>query len=412
MKLKSFYRATLAIATVTCMSTALNAQVSTGSSTKDVLHNKEGGEYNFTVVKDIEATEVQSQGRTGTCWSFSALSYFESEVMRMGKGKHILSEMFIVRHTYMEKAEQYVRMHGTVNFGEGGAFHDVPHIIAKYGMVPESEYMGNIPGQEKRNHAELEGILKATLDAVIENKSGKISPAWRGAVNGILDAYLGELPKEFTYKGKKYTPMSYAKMLGLKMEDYIGLSSYTHHDFYDAFIIEVPDNWAWGEVYNLPIDELVEVMDDAIKSDFSLAWASDVSEKGFSFRDGLAIVPAEGVSISKKGKDNQNFSDAGAEKESSAFDSPQNEKEITQEMRQTAFDNFETTDDHGMHITGIVKDQNGTKYYIVKNSWGTDYNDCDGYFYASEAFVRYKTMDILIHKDALTKKMKKKLGLN
>ncbi len=377
---------------------------------QDTLNNREDGGYEFTVVKSLDATPVQNQGRTGTCWSFSALSYFESEIIRMGKGEHVLSEMWIVRNTYFEKAVQYVRMHGTVNFSEGGAFHDVPHIIEKYGIVPESVYHDMPIGKGgKRNHKELEGILKASLDAIIKNK--KLTTNWTVAINGILDAYFGVRPAEFDYNGKSYTPRSFQKHLGLNPADYIGIASFTHHDFYNTFVMEVPDNWAYGEVYNVPMDEMISIMDDAIDTEYTFAWASDVSEKGFSFRDGIAIVPGEGVKVTKKGRDNRNFSDAGAEKVSNAFDSPQKELEITQEMRQEAFDNFETTDDHGMHITGIVKDQNDTKYYIVKNSWGNKSNDCDGYFYASEAFVKYKTMDILIHKDALTKKMTKRLGL-
>lgn len=377
---------------------------------QETFKNREDGGYEFTVVKNLDATPVQNQGRTGTCWSFSALSYFESEVMRMGNGEHVLSEMWIVRNTYFEKAVQYVRMHGTVNFGEGGAFHDVPHIIKKYGIVPESVYHDMPIGEGgKRNHSELEGILKASLDAIIKNK--KLTTSWDDAINGILDAYFGVRPSEFEYNGKKYTPKSFQKMIGLNPDDYIGIGSFTHHDFYDSFVLEVPDNWAYGEIYNVPMDEMIDIMNQAIENDFTFAWASDVSEKGFSFRDGLAIVPGEGVEVKKRGKDNRNFSDAGAEKVSNAFDSPQKELEITQELRQEAFDNFETTDDHGMHITGLVKDQNGTKYYIVKNSWGTKHNDHDGYFYASEAFAKYKTMDILIHKDALSKKMAKKLNL-
>lgn len=383
---------------------------STVSIAQNHATNKEDGGYKFSVVKNLDATPVQNQGRTGTCWSFSTLSFFESEVMRMGHGEHILSEMFIVRNTYFEKAVQYVRMHGSMNFGEGGAFHDVSHIIDKYGIVPESEYHDVEIGKgSTRNHNELEKVLKSTLDGLIKSK--KLSKNWKSAINGILDAYLGAVPSEFKVNGKTYNAKSYAKSIGLVGSDYIGISSYTHHPFYSSFVLEVPDNWASGSVYNVPMEEMMDMMDDAIMKDYTFAWASDVSEKGFSYRDGLAIVPAEGVKIKRQGRDNKNFSDAGAKKESNAFNTPMDEMKITQEMRQEAFDNFETTDDHGMHITGIVKDQNGKKYYIVKNSWGNKSNDCDGYFYASTPFVQYKTMDILIHKDAISKKMKKKLGL-
>ncbi|MCH2043385.1 MAG: C1 family peptidase [Saprospiraceae bacterium] len=375
------------------------------------LKNKKDSKYSFTIVKDIEATDVQSQGRTGTCWSFSALSFFESELMRMGKGKHNLSEMFIVRNAYVDKAVNYVRMHGKFNFGAGGAFHDIPIVIRKYGIVPEEVYKGQDYGDGRHNHSEMDGLLEAMADVVVENPQKKLTPSWQKAFNAVLDAYLGSVPEKFEYQGKKYTPTSFAKELGLNMDDYVVISSFTHHPFYEQFVLEVPDNWAFGQVYNMPLDEMVETMDYAINKGISLAWASDVSEKGFSFRDGLAIVPKDPSTIRVRGRDNQHFSDAGAEKKSSAFDEPVEELKITQELRQEAFDNYETTDDHGMHITGIVTDQNGAKYYIVKNSWGTTYNECDGYFYASEAFVRYKTMNVMLHKDGIPKKIAKKLGI-
>jgi len=376
------------------------------------ISNKEKSQYEFTVVNDIEATSVKSQGRTGTCWSFSTLSYFESELMRMNKGKLNLSEMFIVRNAYKEKAINYVRMHGKFNFGAGGAFHDIPYIIKRYGIVPEKEYKGMSYGKVKtHNHSELDKILKATVDVIIKNPQKTLTPSWRKAVDGILDAYLGEVPEKFEVDGKTYTPQSYAKELGLDMDNYVVLSSFTHHDFYEPFVLAVPDNWAFGQVYNLPLDELVETAEYALSKDYSFAWAADVSEKGFSFRDGLAIVPEDESTIQKKGRDNKHFSDAGAKKISNAFEEPVPEKKITQEMRQKAYDNYQTTDDHGMHITGVVKDQNGSKYFIVKNSWGTKYNECDGYFYASEAYFRYKTMNIMVHKKALPKKLAKKLGI-
>lgn len=391
---------------------ALAAVFVLGSATyaTDTLRNKEKGGYLFTIVKDIEANEVQNQSRSGTCWSFSALSFIESELMRMDKGKHKLSEMYIVRNAYADKADKYVRMHGTVNFSAGGAFHDIPHVIKKHGIVPQEAYKGLNYGSEKHDHGEIDRVLKAVVDALIKGR--RLTTGWEIAVNGVLDAYLGEVPGEFEYNGKKYTAESFTKSLGMNMDDYVYISSFTHHPYYSKFILEVPDNWAWGEVHNVPMDELVQIMDDALMNDYSIAWAADVSEKGFSFRDGLAIVPENEDLIKKRGKDNKHFSDAGAKKEGSAFDEPCEEKKITQEMRQKAFDNYETTDDHGMHCTGIVKDQNGKKYYLIKNSWGTKGNDCDGYFFASEAYVRYKTIDIMLHKDALSKGMKKKLGIN
>jgi len=378
---------------------------------QDKITNKKGSEYEFTVVADIEATEVQSQGRTGTCWSFSALSFIESEIMRLGGGKHELSEMFIVRNTYSDKAENYVRMHGNLNFGPGGAFHDVSEMIKAHGIVPLEAYTGKPANEEKFNHGEMDHVLLGMVKAVVDAEQETLTPLWKPAYEAVLDTYLGEKPEKFTYQEKEYTPKSFAKSLKFNADDYVFISSYTHHPFYEEFVLEVPDNWMMKSVYNIPMEEMMEVIDHALMNEYSITWASDVSEKGFSFRDGLALVPLDETKIKKSGKDNKNFSDAGAKKKSSIFDAPCKEQEITQEMRQIAFDNYETTDDHGMHMTGIVNDQTGKKYYIVKNSWGTKHNDCDGYFYASEAFVEYKTMDIMLHKDALPKNIRKKLRI-
>lgn len=373
--------------------------------------NREGSDYQFTVIHDLETTPVQSQGRTGTCWTFSALSFLESELMRMGKGKHELSEMWIARNAYYDKAINYVRMHGHFNFGPGGAFHDIPYVIRKYGIVPLSAYEGLNYGARTHNHSEMDAMLKSMVDVVIKSPQNRqLTTSWTDAINGVLDAYLGKKPENFVVDGKTYNGKSYAKELGLNMDDYVVLGSFTHHPFYEQFVLAVPDNWAFGQVYNLPVDELMEVAEYALEKGYTWAWAADVSEKGFSFRDGLAIVPEDESTIRKRGRDNKHFSDAGAEKIGDAFNQPVKEKTITQEMRQIAYDNYQTTDDHGMHVTGLVKDQAGTKYFIVKNSWGTG-NFCDGYFYASEAYFKYKTMNIMLHKSALPKKLAKKLGI-
>lgn len=378
--------------------------------------NKKDSEYKFTVLKDLEATEVQSQGRTGTCWSFSSLSFFESEIIRIKNEKHNLSEMFIARNAYVGKAENFLRMYGTFTFGPGGAFHDIPWVIRRYGIVPEEVYEGLNYGDSIHRHAEMEAILGATVKELAKKpQNGRLTPVWKKAYTGILDAYLGDLPDnveefKFTYKGQEYTPMSYTKSLGLDMDNYISLTSYTHHPFYSKFVLEVQDNWAMQSGYNLPIDEFMKVMEDAIMGGYTFAWGADVSEKGFAYRDALAILPEDESTITKKGRDNKHFSDAGAAKISDAFVTPVKERDVTQQERQIAFDNQETTDDHGMHITGLVKDQNGTKYFIVKNSWGKS-NECDGYFFASFPYVKYKTMNILVHKDALSKDIKKKIGI-
>lgn len=367
--------------------------------------------YDFKVVKDLEATPVQNQYRTGTCWSFSALAFFESELIRTGKGEQNLSEMYVVNHVYKDKAERYVRMHGKTNFGAGGAFVDAAHVWKKYGMVPEGVYTGLNDGEIQHNHGELDNILTAYVDAVIEDKQKNLTQNWKKGYNAVVDAYLGEIPEEFEYEGKTYTPQTYAAELGLDMDDYVSLTSYTHHDFYSEFVLEIPDNWLAVESYNLPIDELIKVMDEALMNGYTFAWGADVSEKGFAFREGLALLPEDESTIEVKGNDNKNFSDAGADKVSNAFEEPVEQKVVTQEMRQQGFDNWETTDDHGMQITGIVNDQNGDKYYIVKNSWGTKYNGLDGYFFASEAYVRLKTMNIYLNKNAIPKDVSKKLTL-
>lgn len=369
--------------------------------------------YQFTVDKQLDATTVKNQNRAGTCWSYSAISFLESELMRMGKGEFNLSEMFIVRHTYEEKADKYVRMHGVLNFGQGGAFHDVTNMIQKYGIVPQEAYQGLNYGTDKDVHGELDAMLKGMVDAVVKDKNKTLTPIWRSAYLSTLETYLGEVPETFEYNGKKYSPKSFAEELELDADNYIEIGSFTHHPFYEEFIFEVPDNWMWGAIQNVPVDELIEIMDAALENGYTIAWAADVSEKGFSWKNGVAVVPEETKENLKDSEQSKwsEMSEKERKKMFYTFDQPVNEKVITQEMRQKGFDNYQTTDDHGMHITGIAKDQNGTKYYIVKNSWSDKGNDYEGYFYASEAFVRLKTMDIMIHKDALSKKMKKKMSV-
>lgn len=376
-------------------------------------NTKKAEGYQFTDIKRLPATSVKDQASAGTCWSWSGISFFESEMIRMGKKPIDLSAMYVVRHAYSDKATKYVRMHGTMNFGTGGAFCDVMYVLKNYGIVPMEVYQGLNYGEPVHIFAEFETILKAYVDAVILNPNKKLSTAWKKGYDGILDAYLGEEPETFTYEGKEYTPKTFAEeVVGLNMDDYVSLTSFTHHPFYSQFAIEVQDNWMWGLSYNLPIEELMQVMDNAIDNGYTIAWASDVSEKGFAtVTPGVAVIPTtdtkemSGAEIAKweampKGQQSPDAFKKG----------PAPEKQITQEMRQQEFDNYLTTDDHGMHIIGKAKDQNGTEYFIVKNSWN-EYNKFGGYFYASKPFVAFKTMNIIVHKNAIPKAIKKKLGI-
>ncbi len=377
--------------------------------------NADGSEYKFTKIAHLDATPVQNQGYTGTCWSFSALSFFESELMRQGnENPDLLSEMYIVRKAYESKAEKHIRMDGKINFSEGGAFHDIPYVIRNYGIVPLKVYEGLSYGSKRHNHSEmfaiLDGAMKGLLEHMKSNYTKSLTSAWEVALNGILDAYLGEDLKEFEFNGKKYTPKSYAKSIGLDMDEYISLTSFTNHSMNEECMLAIPDNWAWGTSYNVSLDDLFSACEDALKNGYTLAWGADVSEKGFNFRQGLAINPLDPSTIEISGVDNKNFSDAGADKVSNAFQTPVDEVEVTAEMRQEGYDNKTTTDDHGMHIVGLYKDQNGTKYFLVKNSWGTG-NFPEGYLYVSESYFKWKTINIYLHKDGLTDKMKKKLNM-
>ncbi len=355
--------------------------------------------YHFTTLKKLGATPVENQNKSGTCWVYSANSFFESELIRMGKPAVDLSEMFVVRAGYLERAENYIRRQGAAAFGQGAETHDVWNIVREYGLVPQSVYAGFPPGQDKPVHGEMEAVLKAMLDALNKNPDDKLSPQWRKAFAGALDGYMGTPPTTFTVAGKSYTPQTYMQGLGLNADDYVALTSYTHHPFYKPFVLEVSDNWSNGEFYNLPLDEFCQVAENAVDKGFGVVWASDVSEKSFSAKEGMAIMPAKA------------WEDMGAGERDSIWKAPVKEKMVTPEQRQAAFDEMSTTDDHGMHITGMVKDQTGTKYYTVKNSWGTVKKEMNGYLYVSQPYFRSKTMSILVHKEALPTATKQKLGI-
>ena len=376
--------------------------------------NIEGSNYQFTKVHHLDATPVQSQGRTGTCWSFSGLSFFESELIRKGnKNPDVLSEMYVVRKSYENKADKFIRMDGKINFSEGGAFHDIPWVIKNYGIVPYDVYNG-LNGNESYDHGEFFEVINGAVQGLLKymgSSSNGISGNWKPAVNGILDAYVGKDIKEFEWKGKKYTPQSYASSIGLNMDEYVSLTSFINHAPYAKCQLAIPDNYNWGDSYNVGLDDLMATVENALSSGYTVAWGADVSEKGFSFKNGIALVPEDPSTISMAGKDNKNYNDAGADRNSNAFLSPTKEVAVTAELRQKGYDNKTTTDDHGMHIVGLYKDQNGTKYLLVKNSWGTG-NYPKGYLYVSEQYFRYKTINIYLNKGGISSELKKKINLN
>ena len=353
--------------------------------------------YKFTDGKLIKTTSVKNQFRSGTCWCFSALSWLENEIMRAGGEEMDLSEMWIVRNIY---------------FAVGGAFHDVTEGIKKYGIVPQEVYEGLNYGTELPHFNEIDAVLKAYVDAIIKNPNKTLTTAWQAGLNGILDAYFGKMPETFEYKGQTYTPKSFAESLPIKMEDYVSLSSFTHHPFYSTFVIEVPDNWMWASVYNVPLDELMAVIDNALANDYSIGWASDVSEKGFNRTKAIAVVPEDNVD-NMSGTDAERWGAMSAKERDQAlysFDKPGKEKQIDQQMRQEAYDNYQTTDDHGMVIIGTATDQCGNPYFKVKNSWGV-MSPYQGYYYFSRPFVEYKTLSVMVNVNAIPAEIRAKLAL-
>jgi bleomycin hydrolase len=389
---------------------ALGSILSTGA---DSTATDSVEKFHFTDVITVKTTSVKDQNKSGTCWCFAGTSFFEDEIMREKGDSLDLSEMFTVRHCYEDKADKYVRMYGETNFAAGGSVLDVPYVWENYGAVPEEVYQGLNYGEDKHVHGELDAALTAYVKAIVSNPNKKITTAWRAGFNGILDAYLGKLPETFEYKGKTYTPQSYAKSLGISPDNYIGLTSFTHHPFYKPFALEVADNWLWGQFQNVPLDELKAVVDNALANGYTLVWAADVSEGGFKWNDGVAIMPkgkTEGdmtdtelsrwVKLSDKERINDKYD----------FKGPVEEIEVTQESRQAMFDSQETTDDHGMEIVGTAVDQKGNKYYKVKNSWDTN-QIYDGFFYVSEPYFLAKTLNIYVNKKAIPADIAKKLGL-
>ena len=365
-------------------------------------------EYEFTTVKANPVTSIKNQYRSGTCWCYSALSFIESEILRTKGIETDLSEMFVVGRAYHDRAVKYVRLDGHLNFAAGSSFGDVLHVIKDYGIIPQSVYSGFNYGTEMPEQSELDAVLKGYVDAAKNNPNKKLTTAWVNGLDGILDAYFGEVPETFTVDGAEYTTASYRDYLGINYDDYVNITSFTHHPFYEPFIIEVCDNWRWDSAYNLPMDEMMEVMYNAIEKGYTIAWGSDVSEAGFT-RNGLAVMPDVEAKVTAGSDQERWVGKAEEAKEEVKAELPK-EMTITQEMRQIAYDNKTTTDDHGMHIYGTAKDQNGNLYFMVKNSWG-ETGKYKGTWYASDSFVRYKTLNIVVHKDALPKHIAKKLGI-
>ncbi len=369
--------------------------------------------YTFTMVKEVKTTPVKNQQSTGTCWSFATTSYIETELLRLGQPEYDLSEMFFAREAYSEKANLYVRYQGTNNFGQGGQAHDVFNVLKKFGMATEEAYSGKNYGSSDHNHGEVEAVLKAFVDAVVKKEGGKLTTAWAPAYESILDAYFGKVPTEFTVNEKKVNPKSFAESTGFKADDYVEITSFNHHPFYQNFILEIPDNWSRDSYYNVPLDELMAITENALMKGYSVCWDGDVSEKGFAYKKGVAILPAAKVE-DIKGSDMSRWTEVNEKDRVSqmfSFEKPVPEINVTQENRQLNFNNQTSTDDHLMHLTGVATDQNGTKYFYTKNSWGTDNHIYNGYLYMSESFVRMKTISILVHKDAIPMEIAMKMGI-
>lgn len=349
--------------------------------------------HQFNILTEVKTTPVKNQGRSGTCWAFATTSFVETELLRLGNDSIDLSEMYSVRRKLLPMAENYIRYHGKSNFGEGGQAHDVINAIKDFGFVPESIYSGKNIGLDNHNHGEMTAVLTGMLEGIQKNKSGKLTPKWKEAIESVLDIYLGEIPEKFEYKGKKYTPISFTESTGFNPDDYVEITSYLDAPFYKQLILPLPDNWTNSQYYNIPIDELLEIIDNALEKGYSVAWDGDSGRDNFLRKECYAVIPEE--------LDDKNQKTEGPEKE----------KNITQEMRQTAFENYDVTDDHLMHLIGVAENQEGTKFYYTKNSWGTKDRKYDGYWYMSESYIRLKTVAIMVHKDSIPTEIREKLGL-
>ncbi len=394
---------------------ALLAVVATGANAKGKKQPKvDPNKPVFTIVKENPITSVKDQNRSGTCWAYSTLSYFESEILKSTGKTYDLCESFVANKDYMDRAVQVVRYHGDMQFAQGGSAYDVYYVLKNYGICPEDAmpFPGSLYGDSLNNFNEFFSLLEPYVEGIATNKASKISGQWKVGFQGILDAYLGKCPENFTYEGKNYTPKSFASSLGLNMDDYVTITSYTHHPFYSQFVVEVQDNWRNPASYNLPMDEMMQIIDNAVMNGYTVAWGGDVSEPGFT-RDGLAYMIDAKKMQSLQGSDMARWLGLSAAKRRNIIDSlgcnvP--EVQPTQEMRQERFDNWELTDDHGMLIYGIAKDQNGKEYYMVKNSWG-EAGKYKGTWYMTKTFIAANTMDYMVNKNAIPANIRKKMGI-
>lgn len=394
---------------------ALLAVVATGANAKGKKQPKvDPNKPVFTIVKENPITSVKDQNRSGTCWAYSTLSYFESEILKSTGKTYDLCESFVANKDYMDRAIQVVRYHGDMQFSQGGSAYDVYYVLKNYGICPEDAmpFPGSLYGDSLNNFNEFFSLLEPYVEGIATNKASKISNQWKVGFQGILDAYLGKCPENFTYEGKNYTPKSFAISLGLNMDDYVTITSYTHHPFYSQFVVEVQDNWRNPASYNLPMDEMMQIIDNAVMNGYTVAWGGDVSEPGFT-RDGLAYMIDAKKMQSLQGSDMARWLGLSPAKRRNLIDSlgcnvP--EVQATQEMRQERFDNWELTDDHGMLIYGIAKDQNGKEYYMVKNSWG-ETGKYKGTWYMTKTFIAANTMDYMVNKNAIPANIRKKMGI-
>jgi bleomycin hydrolase len=395
IQIKSFLIATTLLVGVN----TITAQDGLVNSLKINASEKSKESFKFTDVINLATTSVKNQGSSGTCWSYSTNSFLESEMTRIGKQPVELAQIFSARNVYVEKGKNYVRMHGAVSLGDGGALHDVLNMYKKYGAMPQEVYTGLNYGTSKNKFAEMGGLIEGFLAAVVKNPNGELTPNWEKAYAAVIDSYLGDVPKNFIYKGKNYTAQTFAKeIVGINPDEYIEMSSFTTAPYYTKTMLMVPDNWSFDQVYNVKMNDMTSIIDNALKNGYTVAWATDVSEKSFSWKNGVAYIPTKLAD------------DMSAEEKAEMFNGPKPELEITEEMRQKAFDNYQTTDDHGMHIVGLAKDQTGKEYYIVKNSWGAT-NDYKGFLYVSKNFVKYKTTAFLVNKGGIPADIAKKLGV-